>query len=71
MNHASYSGTKKVNAQFTLKAICLNLLKATNKIFPKPSRWEQSVRSAPDEANAVRNPFKSGSRYEKQVVLHQ
>jgi len=24
--------TKRVNAQFTLKAICLNLLKAINKI---------------------------------------
>lgn len=29
---ASYFSTKKVNAQFTLKAICLNLLKAVNKI---------------------------------------
>ena len=32
MSRASYLGTKKVNAQFTLKAICLNLLKAANKI---------------------------------------
>ena len=32
MGRASYTGTKKVNAQFTLKAICLNLLKAGNKI---------------------------------------
>ena len=32
MSRASYIGTKKVNAQFTLKAICLNLLKAANKI---------------------------------------
>ena len=32
MSRASYTGTKKVNAQFTLKAICLNLLKAGNKI---------------------------------------
>lgn len=32
MSRASYTGTKKVNAQFTLKAICLNLLKAANKI---------------------------------------
>lgn len=31
-NKASYFSTKKVNAQFTLKAICLNLLKAVNKI---------------------------------------
>jgi IS5 family transposase len=31
-NKASYFTTKKVNAQFTLKAICLNLLKAVNKI---------------------------------------
>lgn len=29
---ASYFTTKKVQAQFTLKAICLNLLKAVNKI---------------------------------------
>ena len=28
-------GTKKVNAQLTLKAICLNLLKAANKICPR------------------------------------
>lgn len=31
-NRASYKTTIKVNAQFTLKAICLNLLKAVNKI---------------------------------------
>ena len=31
-NKASYFTTKKVNSQFTLKAICLNLLKAINKI---------------------------------------
>ena len=35
MSRASYIGTKKVNAQFTLKAICLNLLKAANKICLK------------------------------------
>lgn len=29
---ASYFTTEKVNAQFTLKAMCLNLLKACNKI---------------------------------------
>ena len=32
MSRASYIGTKQVNAQFTLKAMCLNLLKAANKI---------------------------------------
>lgn len=32
MARASYLGTEKVNAQFTLKAMCLNLLKAANKI---------------------------------------
>lgn len=31
-NRASYQTTIKVNAQFTLKAICLNLLKAINKV---------------------------------------
>lgn len=31
-NRASYKSAIKVNAQFTLKAICLNLLKAVNKI---------------------------------------
>ena len=31
-SRASYQSTIKVNAQFTLKAICLNLLKAVNKI---------------------------------------
>ena len=35
MSRASCIGTKKVNAQFTLKAICLNLLKAANKICLK------------------------------------
>jgi transposase, IS5 family len=29
---ASYLGTEKVNAQFTLKAMCFNLIKAANKI---------------------------------------
>ena len=29
---ASYFTTKKVQAQFTMKAICLNLLKAVNKV---------------------------------------
>jgi transposase, IS5 family len=32
MARASYLGTEKVNAQFTLKAMCFNLLKAANKI---------------------------------------
>ena len=32
MSRASYIGTKKVNVQLTLNAICLNLLKAANKI---------------------------------------
>lgn len=32
MARASYMGTTKVNAQFTMKAMCLNLLKAANKI---------------------------------------
>lgn len=31
-NKASYFTTKKVQAQFTMKAICLNLLKAVNKV---------------------------------------
>lgn len=31
-SRASYFTTEKVQAQFTMKAICLNLLKATNKI---------------------------------------
>jgi len=33
---ASYFTTEKVNAQFTLKAMCLNLLKACNKIQKIP-----------------------------------
>jgi IS5 family transposase len=32
MARASYLGTAKVNAQFTIKAMCMNLLKAANKI---------------------------------------
>lgn len=38
MGRASYLGTNRVNAQFTLKAMCLNLLKAANKIclLPEP-----------------------------------
>jgi IS5 family transposase len=32
MARASYLGAEKVNAQFTLKAMCFNLLKAANKI---------------------------------------
>jgi transposase, IS5 family len=32
MARASYSGTEKLNAQFTLKAMRQNLLKAANKI---------------------------------------
>lgn len=32
MQRTRYFGTHKVNAQFTLKAICMNLLKAANKI---------------------------------------
>jgi len=36
MARASYLGTLKVNAQFTLKAMCLNLLKAANKICLLP-----------------------------------
>ncbi len=32
LQRASYFGISKVNAQFTLKAICMNLLKAANKI---------------------------------------
>ncbi len=33
MARASYLGTHKVNAQVILKSICMNLLKAANKIF--------------------------------------
>lgn len=33
MARASYFGTQKVNAQVILKSICMNLLKASNKIF--------------------------------------
>jgi len=33
MARASYFGTHKVNAQIILKGICMNLLKAANKIF--------------------------------------
>jgi len=33
MGHASYFGMVKVNAQVILKSICMNLKKATNKIF--------------------------------------
>jgi IS5 family transposase len=33
MTRASYFGTRKVNAQIILKGICINLLKAANKIF--------------------------------------
>jgi transposase, IS5 family len=32
MRRASYLSTEKVNAQFTIKAMCFNLLKAANKI---------------------------------------
>ena len=32
MARANYLGTEKVNAQFTLKAMCFNWLKAANKI---------------------------------------
>ncbi len=31
-SRASYSSTKKVCAEFTMKAICMNLLKAVNKL---------------------------------------
>jgi transposase, IS5 family len=37
MSRASYLGTTKVNAQFTLKAICFNLLKAGRKIYLTPT----------------------------------
>jgi transposase, IS5 family len=37
MSRASYLGTEKVNAQFTIKAMCLNLLKAANKICLLPA----------------------------------
>jgi IS5 family transposase len=33
MGRASYFGTYKVNAQIILKGLCMNLLKAANKIF--------------------------------------
>lgn len=33
MARASYLGTRKVNAQVILKSMCMNLLKAANKIF--------------------------------------
>ena len=33
MDRASYFGTVKVNAQLLLKAVCMNCLKATNKIL--------------------------------------
>lgn len=36
MSRASYMGTVKVNAQFTIKAMCMNLLKAANKICLLP-----------------------------------
>ena len=36
MSRASYMGTEKVNAQFTLKAMCFNLLKAARKISLLP-----------------------------------
>lgn len=38
MARASYMGTHKVNAQVTIKAMCMNLLKAANKIclLPEP-----------------------------------
>jgi len=36
MRRASYFGTVKVNAQVILKSICMNLKKATNKIFLDP-----------------------------------
>ena len=36
MSRASYMGTEKVNAQFTLKAMCFNLLKAARKICLLP-----------------------------------
>jgi IS5 family transposase len=36
MARASYLGTHKVNAQVILKSICMNLLKAANKIFIDP-----------------------------------
>lgn len=35
-SRASYKTTIKVQAQFTLKAICLNLLKAVNKVISIP-----------------------------------
>lgn len=41
MSRASYLGTAKVNAQFTLKAICFNLLKAARKICLTPTETGQ------------------------------
>jgi transposase, IS5 family len=46
MGRASYLGTNRVNAQFTLKAMCLNLLKAANKICLLPEAVG-SVRAQP------------------------
>lgn len=38
MGRASYMGTVKVNSQLLMKAICLNLLKAANKIHLTPPK---------------------------------
>lgn len=37
MARSSYFGTHKVNAQIILKGLCMNLLKAANKIFMEPT----------------------------------
>lgn len=44
MKRASYMGAQKVNAQMTLKAMCMNLLKAANKICLLPECFMGSVR---------------------------
>lgn len=41
MSRASYMGTVKVNAQFTMKAMCMNLLKAANKLCLLPIEAEE------------------------------
>ena len=72
---ASYSGTKKVNAQFALKRSVSICAQQPTKFASKPSRCEQFVRSACNEANAVRNPLESGLMCEKShsssiIILH-
>lgn len=57
---ASHTGAEKVNAQFTLKAICRNLLSDWNKICLRTESGQQSVRDVRDELKAIRNAQKSG-----------